>query len=72
MFRHLSQENYGKPDGASVQTVKAVYNELGLEQKFLDYEQGSHEALTREISDQSALPPGVFTLLLNKIYKRKK
>ena len=33
------QENYGKPDEASVARVKAVYNELALEQKFLDYEQ---------------------------------
>ncbi len=68
----MPQEHYGKPDEASVAEVKRVYNELGLEQKFLDYEQNSHEALTAEIAAQSALPQGVFTLLLNKIYKRKK
>ena len=34
--------------------------------------QGSHEALVGEINAQAALPEGVFTLLLNKIYKRKK
>jgi hypothetical protein len=33
------QENYGKPDGDSVQKIKAVYNDLGLEQRFFDYEQ---------------------------------
>jgi hypothetical protein len=33
------QENYGEPDSDSVQKIKAVYNELGLEQRFFDYEQ---------------------------------
>jgi hypothetical protein len=35
-------------------------------------EQASYEKLTQLISDQSSLPQGVFTLLLGKIYKRKK
>ncbi len=52
--------------------VKEVYNQLGLEQKFFDYEQQSHDRLMTEIQQQSALPAAVFTLLLNKIYKRKK
>lgn len=69
---HIMQENYGKPDKDSVQKIKDVYNELKLEQKFFDYEQASYEKLTQLISDQSSLPQGVFTLLLNKIYKRKK
>jgi hypothetical protein len=34
--------------------------------------QASYEKLTQLISDQSSLPQGVFTLLLGKIYKRKK
>ncbi len=68
----LLQEHYGKSDEASVAKVKAVYKELALEQKFLDYEQASHDALVAEIEAQKALPPAVFTLLLNKIYKRKK
>lgn len=36
---HALQDNYGKPDSDSVQSIKAVYNELGLEQRFFDYEQ---------------------------------
>ena len=105
-----------------MQKIKAVYNDLGLEQRFFDYEQvgvcslapvldprtgtfalalrasnidkfvrhqqapsqpvdsymfsgcaqASYEKLTQLISDQSSLPQGVFTLLLGKIYKRKK
>lgn len=70
--RQVIEENYGKPDKGSVQKIKGVYNELKLEQKFFDYEQASYEKLTQLISDQSSLPQGVFTLLLNKIYKRKK
>jgi farnesyl diphosphate synthase len=70
--RQIIEENYGKPDGDSVQKIKAVYNDLGLEQRFFDYEQASYEKLTQLISDQSSLPQGVFTLLLGKIYKRKK
>lgn len=68
----LRQEHYGKADEASVAAVKEVYRELQLERKFLDYEQKSHDRLTAEIEQQTSLPPGVFTLLLNKIYKRKK
>lgn len=67
-----SQEHYGKSDRESVAAVKEVYNQLGLEQKFFDYEQQSHDRLMTEIQQQSALPAAVFTLLLNKIYKRKK
>lgn len=52
--------------------IKDIYNQLGMEQRFFDYEQESHDRLTQQISDQKALPAGVFTLLLDKIYKRKK
>lgn len=66
------QENYGKGDEAAVAKVKQVYRELELEAVFRKYEQESHEKLLELINSQTLLPTGVFSLLLNKIYKRKK
>lgn len=70
--RSVIEEHYGKSETSSVAAVKDVYNQLGLEQRFFDYEQQSHDRLTKTISEQKALPTEVFTLLLNKIYKRTK
>lgn len=66
------QENYGKDDEKCVKTIKALYGELELEKVFQQYEHDSHQTLTSEISKQTQLPEGVFSLLLKKIYKRSK
>ena len=66
------QEHYGKDDKAAVAKIKALYKELQLEQVFLKYEHESYARLTALIKEQQLLPEGVFTLLLNKIYKRSK
>lgn len=67
-----AQEHYGKSDQSSVARVKTVYRELELEALFLKYEQESHQRLINRIQGQMLLPKEVFTLLLNKIYKRQK
>ena len=66
------QENYGKDDEAAVESIKALYRDLRLERVFEEYEHDSYQKLTAEISRQQQLPEGVFSLLLNKIYKRSK
>lgn len=68
----IVQANYGKDEESCINAVKAVYNELQLEQKFKAYEQESYDALKLAIQKQQELPPAVFALLLNKIYKRTK
>ena len=66
------QDNYGRGNEEAVQRVKALYRELNLEQLFKDYEAQSHAELLDKIHKQEVLPPAVFTMLLNKIYKRTK
>ena len=52
--------------------VKAVYQELQLEDVFLKYEQESYDELLGIISQQQLLPPAIFITFLKKIYKRTK
>ena len=66
------QANYGKDEESCIKAVKKVYNELQLEDRFKAYEQESYDALKLAIQKQQELPPAVFALLLNKIYKRTK
>ena len=66
------QDNYGRGNLEAVQRVKKLYHELELEPLFKQYEADSHEKLVKMIHEQEILPPAVFTMLLNKIYKRTK
>ncbi len=52
--------------------MKKLYYELELEALFKQYEADSHDKLLKMIHQQEVLPPAVFTMLLNKIYKRTK
>lgn len=70
--RKVLEDNYGKHDDASVEKVKALYRELDLESVFKKYEQASHDELMAKVEAQDALPAGVFTAMLSKIYKRSK
>jgi len=70
--RETIKENYGKHDPKSVAAIKAIFNEVGLEEKFKAYEADSYKHLCSRIEEQKALPKGVFTSLLQKIYKRSK
>ena len=70
--RKVLEDNYGRHDGASVEKVKALYRELDLETAFKEYEQASHDELLAKVEAQDALPAGVFTAMLSKIYKRSK
>lgn len=65
-------EHYGRKEASSVAKIKALYKELKMEQRFLDYEAASYKKLSAQIQGQSLLPKPVFTSLLEKIYKRQK
>jgi len=67
-----AQANYGKHDPKCVATIKAIFNEVGVADKFKAYEAESHKQLCARIEEQKALPKGVFMSLLQKIYKRSK
>jgi len=64
-------EHYGRKEPASVAKIKALYAELGMEQRFLDYEAASYKKLSEQIEAQALLPKAVFTSLLKKIYRTK-
>ncbi|KAK9808336.1 hypothetical protein WJX73_003383 [Symbiochloris irregularis] len=66
------EEHYGKDNDRSIAAVKAVYQELQLEDVFLKYEQESYDELLGIISQQQLLPSAIFTTFLKKIYKRTK
>lgn len=66
------EKNYGKADKKCVQAIKDLYRDLGLEQRFRDYESSSYEKLIKDIEEQSDLPNNVFLPLLHRIYKRQK
>ena len=70
--RKILEDNYGKHEPESVEKVKALYRELDLESLFKEYEQASHDELMEKVKAQDALPAGVFTAMLSKIYKRSK
>lgn len=53
-------------------TIKSIFKEVGLEEKFKAYEAESHRELCKQIDQQQVLPKAVFTSLLQKIYKRSK
>lgn len=70
--RAIIEENYGKSDPECVKAIKNLYNDLGLEDLFKEYEKKSHDEMVSKIEGQTVLPKGVFMPLLQKIYKRTK
>ncbi|KAK0192017.1 isoprenoid synthase domain-containing protein [Armillaria mellea] len=63
--RTVLDENYGRKDAAAEGRVKAVFEEVGLRQKYHAYEERVYEAL-------GTLKREVFRSFLSKVYKREK
>lgn len=70
--KEVIKAHYGRKEAEAVAAIKALYGELGMEQRFRDYEAASYAKLEATIAEQTLLPKAVFTSLLAKIYKRKK
>ncbi|EPE05374.1 farnesyl pyrophosphate synthetase [Ophiostoma piceae UAMH 11346] len=73
--RKVLEENYGRKDKAAEAEVKKLFNELKLEQLYLDYEEkvvGEIRAHIAQIDESKGLKKGVFEAFLAKIYKRSK
>ena len=73
--RALLKAHYGKHDPASVERVKALYSDLGLEARFNALEQETYARRRSKIDAATAsgdIPAEVFLSLLHKIYKRSK
>lgn len=73
--RQVLEANYGRKDKDCEAAVKALFNELKLEQIYLDYEEkrvGELRAQISKIDESTGLKKGVFDAFLSKIYKRSK
>jgi farnesyl diphosphate synthase len=73
--RKLLDEAYGRKDAALEAKVKALYNDLKLEQHYKDFEEKRVTELREKISavdESDGLKKEVFSAFLDKIYKRSK
>ncbi|KAF9220642.1 farnesyl-diphosphate synthase [Gyrodon lividus] len=79
--RKILDENYGRKDAAKEATIKALYEEIGLRERYKVYEESAKKRIDKLIeqipepeagTNGSVLKREVFTTFLNKIYKRTK
>jgi farnesyl diphosphate synthase len=73
--RKILEENYGQKDDEKEAAVKKLYDELGLEQRYKDFEEkrvGEIRELIYNVDESEGLKKAVFESFLNKIYKRSK
>jgi farnesyl diphosphate synthase len=70
--RQVLIQNYGKWDDKKVARVKDLYDEMGLQQVFCEYEESSYKEIQAELDRSTVLPRAVFDLLLKNIYRRSK
>ena len=73
--RAVLDASYGRKDQAHEAKVKAIYNELGLEKVYREYEEKVVNELREKIAavdEEKGLKKEVFEAFLAKIYKRTK
>ncbi|NXF13746.1 FPPS synthase, partial [Smithornis capensis] len=71
--RRILEENYGCKEPEKVAKVKELYNALGMEAAFREYEESSYRRLQELIGQHAQrLPRDIFLGLAQKIYKRQK
>ena len=68
--RRRLEEHYGSSESAEVAEVLEVYRELGLQQVFRDYEERFFAEASQRIEKVEGLPTEVFSLFLDRVYKR--
>ncbi|KAK4964860.1 Farnesyl pyrophosphate synthetase [Elasticomyces elasticus] len=73
--KRLLEENYGRKDGAMEGRVKRLYEELGLQKVYHEYEEqrvGEIRNMIANLDTSEGLKKEVFEEFLRKIYKRSK
>eukprot|EP01084_Bolivina_argentea_P014187 26519_1 len=69
----ILKKHYGKNDNKDVEIVKNLFKELGLENVYYQWEMDSHNRLMNMIDTlDGILPTEMFTVILDKLHKRKK
>lgn len=73
--RQVLEENYGHKDKAKEAAVKKLFDDMGLEKRYQDYEEkrvGEIRGLIADVDESQGLKKEVFEAFLAKIYKRSK
>ena len=73
--RQVLEKNYGQKNKDTEAEVKKLYNELGLEKLYEEYEEkrvGEIKKMIAETDESEGLKKEIFETFLNKIYKRTK
>jgi len=69
--RRTLELNYGSSDAQEVAAVLEVYEEVGVKEAFKMYEEDFHAKMVKKIAAVDDLPPSLFSLFLDRVYKRK-
>ncbi|KAI0051516.1 farnesyl diphosphate synthase [Auriscalpium vulgare] len=79
--RAVLDANYGRKDADAEARVKAIYKEVGVDERYAEYEQSAYERISELIEQvpevkgrggDAVLKREVFRSFVNKIYKRTK
>lgn len=73
--RALLDTNYGRKDAAKEKVCKALFNDLGIDKLYHEYEEKIAKEVTAKIADvdeSRGFKREVLTVFFNKIYKRSK
>jgi farnesyl diphosphate synthase len=73
--KKILAENYGQKNSEKEAIIKKLFDEMGLEQRYNDYEEkrvGEIKKMITEVDESEGLKKSVFEAFLGKIYKRTK
>ena len=66
-------QHYGSQEPSDISIIKDLYQKLAIQQQFKDYESSFHASVVSKIEHLGTdLPQEVFTMFLEKVYKRNK
>jgi len=68
--KHILEKHYGSLEPSDVSMVRAVYQDLKVQEVFDKYEEEVHHTLMERIDQVEGIPKEVFTFFLDRIYKR--
>ena len=69
----IMKKHYGKKGEEDVKVIKDLYAEINVEGVYKEWEQCEHDRLMNMVDQcEGILPRDMFTLMLDKLHKRKK
>ncbi|GJN75377.1 farnesyl pyrophosphate synthetase [Purpureocillium lilacinum] len=73
--RKILEENYGQKDDAKEAVIKKLFDDMKLKERYHEFEERRADeirAMIEGVDESEGLKKEVFTVFLNKIYKRSK